>query len=167
MLMVLADAGGYVDDAAAALQTSSVYISPEVDDAAALTNAIQAEVGDASVGVAVFSDNAALEASGPDIVAQLAQRTDYDTIIVAVGDDLSAGSYVLAEGEAMTIANQAETSAGGLEDALTETVQGIVAASDSPAPAADGGSAGLVIGLAIAAAVVIGGALGLVAVIRR
>ena len=95
-----------------------MYISPEVDDAAALTSAIQAEVGDASVGVAVFSDNAALEASGPDIVAQLAQRTDYDTIIVAVGDDLSAGSHVLAEGEAMTIANQAEASAGGLEDAL-------------------------------------------------
>jgi hypothetical protein len=166
MLIVLADAGGYVDDAAAGLQSSSVYISPEVDDAASLASAIQAQVGDESVGVAVFSDNAALEASGPEIVAQLAQRTDYDTIIVAVGDDLSAGSHVLAEGEAMTIANQAESSADGLEEALTETVQGVVAASDPPSATADGGSGGLVIGLAIGAAVIVAAAMGLVAVVR-
>ncbi len=60
-----------------------------------------------------FSDNAALEASGPEIVAELAAaHPDYDTIIVAVGDDLSAGSRVLEPGEAMQIANEAESSAG-------------------------------------------------------
>ncbi len=167
MLIELADAGGYVDDAATGLQSSTVYVSPEVKDSAALTDAIQSQIGDASVGVAVFSDNAALEASGPDIVAQLGQRTGYDTIVVAVGDDLSAGSHVLDPGEAMSIANQAESSAGSLQDALTETVQGVVAASDSPPPAADGGSAGLVIGLALAAAVVVAAILGVVAVVRR
>jgi hypothetical protein len=144
-------------------------VSPEVDDAAALTNAIQAQIGDASVGVAVFSDNAALEASGPDIVTQLGRETGYDTIIVAVGDDLSAGSHVLEPGEAMSIANEAESSAGSLQDAITETVQGVVSASDSPpsGSAGDGGSAGLVIGLAIGVAVLVGAGIGVVAAMRR
>ena len=47
MLNALADTGGYIDDAATALEASSVYVSPEVDDAAALTSALQAQVGDA------------------------------------------------------------------------------------------------------------------------
>ncbi|GAA1956521.1 hypothetical protein [Microbacterium deminutum] len=166
MLIVLADAGGYVDDAVDGLSSSSVYVSPEVHDAAALTQAIEAQIGDASVGVAVFSSNAALEASGPDIVVQLGQRTGYDTIVVAVGDDLSAGSHVLEQGEAMSIANQAESSAGSLEGALTETVQGVVAAADSPAPTSSGGADGLGIGLAIGAAVIVAAIVGVVAAIR-
>src|SRR5688500_3641965 len=110
MLIVRAEAGGYVDEAAAALETSSVYVSPEVEGADALSSAIQAEVGDASIGVAVFSDNAALEASGPEILAELAAQTDYDTIVVAVGDNLFAGSDVVRpRGEAMRIAKEAES----------------------------------------------------------
>lgn len=167
MLIELADAGGYVDDAAAALDSSAVYVSPEVDGAAALADAIQRQIGDASVGVAVFSDNAALEASGPDIVAELGQRTDYDTIIVAVGDDLSAGSHVLDAGEAMSIANEAESSADTLQGALVETVSGVVAASDAPPPPTDGGSGGLVIGLAIGVAALAAAIVGAVALVRR
>ena len=167
MLIVLADAGGYVDEAVTGLEAASVYVSPEVDDAAALTSALEAQVGDQSVGIAVFSDNAALEASGPDIVSQLAQQTEYDTIIVAVGDDLSAGSRVLDRGEAMQIANVAEQSGGSLEDALTQTVQGVLAASDSPPAGQTGGTEGLVIGLAIGAAVVAAGIVGVVALVRR
>ena len=169
MLIVLAGAGGYVDDAIDSLADDSVYVSAEVPDAGALHNLIDQQVGDASIGVAVFSDNAALEASGPEIVSQLAAaHPEYDTIIVAVGDDLSAGSRVLDRGEAMQIANQAESSGGSLEDALTGTVQGVVAATDTPPASAQGDpTAGLVIGLAIGAAVIVGGVIGVVALVRR
>jgi hypothetical protein len=159
MLIVLAEAGGYVDDAVAGLQEGSVYVSPEVQDHEALTTAIQAEVGDASIGVAVFSDNAALEASGPEILAELAAQTEYDTIVVAVGDDLFAGSDVVKpRGEAMRIAKEAESSDGTLGDELTVTVQGVLAASDPPPVSASGGPEGIVIGLAIGAALVVGAA---------
>lgn len=170
MLIVLADAGGYVDDAVAGLDEGSVYVSPEVDDAAALAAAIDAQVGDAAVGVAVFSDNASLEASGPEIVADLAAaHPDYDTIIVAVGDDLSAGSRVLESGEAMRIANESESTADDLEGALTETVQ-IVVAESEPAPVVGdpaGGGDGLLIGAGVVVAVVVAGVLTTVGVMRN
>ena len=152
--------GGYIDDAASALESTNVYVSPEVSGSAALADALEQQISDASIGVAVFSDNAALEASGPDIVAELAQQTGYDTIIVAVGDDLSAGSRVLASGEAMRIANEAEGSAGSVDQALVETVQGVVAATEPAAPPpVVGVDGGVVMGiiLAIAALVAAGG----------
>ncbi|HWI30424.1 MAG TPA: hypothetical protein VNT50_02970 [Microbacterium sp.] len=162
----VAAAAGYVDDAAEALAEGSVYVSREVGDAGELENALEQQIGDASVGVAVFSDNAALEASGPEIVAQLAQQTGYDTIIVAVGDDLSAGSRALDSGEAMRIANEAESSADSLEGALTETVQTVLAES-APAPVVeDPGAGGLIIGVGVAAAVVVAGVLTIVGVRR-
>ncbi|MFG6492960.1 hypothetical protein [Microbacterium sp. P03] len=142
MGFVFTDAGGYVDDAVDGLAQGHVFVSSEVDGAAALTSSLQQQISDASIGVAVFSDNAALEASGPEIVSQLAERTGYDTIIVAVGGDLSAGSRVIEPaGEAMRMANQAEGSATSVGQALTETIQSVVAASDQPSPAAgsDGG----------------------------
>ncbi|WP_394553774.1 hypothetical protein ACDF64_05005 [Agromyces sp. MMS24-JH15] len=163
--------GGYVDEAADALQTANVYVSPEVDGASGLQASLEAQVADASIGVAVFSDNAQLEASGPEIVAQLADKAPYETIIVAVGDDLSAGSYVLDTGEAMRIANEAEHSADGLGPALAETVQGV---QDAQAGTPDGGGAaddagpgvGVAIGVAVIAAVVVAGAAAVVVVVR-
>ena len=162
----LAASAGYVDDAVDALESGSVYVSREVDGSAALGAQLEAQIGDASVGVALFSDNAALEASGPDIVAELVDRTGFDTIVVAVGDDLSAGSRVLDPGEAMLIANEAEGSGGTFEESLTQTVQTIVEES-APAPLDTGdGSGGLTIGIAIAAAVVVAGVVGAIAALR-
>ncbi|QAY74786.1 hypothetical protein ET445_17045 [Agromyces protaetiae] len=135
-----ADGAGYVGEASEALQHANVWVSPEVSGAADLQASLQAQVGDASIGVAVFSDNVSLEASGDQIVADLAGSTSYDTIIVAVGDDLWAGSHTLDEGEALRIANEAEGSADGLGAALTETVQGVQAAQE--AAGAGGGGAG-------------------------
>ncbi|SFS13242.1 hypothetical protein SAMN04487846_2636 [Microbacterium sp. cf046] len=166
MHVQLAGSAGYVDDAVDALSSGSVYVSREVDGSTALADQLQAQVGDASIGIAVFSDNAALEASGPDIVSELADRTGFDTIIVAVGDDLSAGSRVLESGEAMRIANQAESAGGTLEESLSQTVQTIVQES-APAPAETGGGAGgVVIALAIAAAVVVAGVIAAIAAVR-
>ncbi|GAA1058879.1 hypothetical protein [Agromyces bracchium] len=164
-----AAADGYVDDASDALQSTPVYVSSEVDGASALQDALLAQVGDDSIAVAVFSDNAALEASGPEIVTQLAETTGYDTIIVAVGDDLSAGSRVLDAGEAMQIANEAESGAGSLDVALTETVQGVQAA-DEPAPLVGGGDGGAgigpILGLVIGAAVLVAAAGAVFGVVR-
>lgn len=164
-LIVFTD--GYIDDASDALQGSPVYVSPEVADASTLQSQLVTAVGDDSIGVAVFSDNAALEASGTEIVAQLAETTDYDTIIVAVGDDLSAGSRVLASGEALQIANQADSSGGSLDQTLTETVQNVQAAEPAASGSAGGGGAdGLVLGLALTAAVLAAGAATAFGVIR-
>lgn len=146
-----AGGGGYVDDAATALEQQSVYVSPEVDGSAALQDQLTQQVGDASVAVAVFSDNAAFEASGPEIVTELASSDlGYNTIIVAVGDDLSAGSRVLSSGEAMRIANQAESSADGVDAALSQTIQEVIAATPAGQDAAV--DAGPFVGIAIAVA---------------
>lgn len=158
--------GGYIDDAAEALATSNVFVSGEVDDAASLAQQLETQVGDASIGVAVFSDNAALEATGPEIVAQLAEATGYDTIIVAVGDDLSAGSRALERGEAARIANEAEDASGSVDDALAVTIQEIVAASE-PAPAPEAGvDGGVVVGFALAVAALVAGGIAIVAGVR-
>lgn len=167
-MIMATDAQGYVDDAVDGIAEDGVYVSSEVPGAAELHDQLVAHIGDESIGVAVFSDNAAFEASGPDIVSQLAAaHPDCQTIIVAVGDDLSAGSRVLDQGEAMRIANQAETASGDVETALTETIQGVIAAS--PAPPAQAPDAGPFIGIAlgVAALVAAGGVVFGVARARR
>ncbi|MFK4835522.1 hypothetical protein ACI3KY_07335 [Microbacterium sp. ZW T2_14] len=152
-MIVATDGQGYVDDAVDGIGADGVYVSAEVPGAAALEDQLQAQIGEESIGVAVFSDNASFEASGPDIVAQLAAaHPECETIIVAVGDDLSAGSRVLEQGEAMRIANQAEMPGGDLDAALTETIQGVVAVSPDPAGSGDGGP---FLGIAIGAAVLV------------
>jgi hypothetical protein len=146
--------GVYVGEAADALAQNNVYVSDEVSGADALRQTLEQQVTDESIAVAVFSDNAALEATGPEIVTELAGLPGYQTIIVAVGDDLSAGSRVLEVGEATLIANEAENSADSLEGAILQTVDGVVAAT--PAGSAQGGGdAGLAIGLAVGVAVLV------------
>jgi hypothetical protein len=160
-------AGGYIGDAVDALASTNVYVSSEVGGASDLASQLEQQIGDASIGVAVFSDNASLEASGPEIVAELASQTGYQTIVVAVGDDLSAGSRVLAPGEAMRIANEAEQTADSVDDALTQTVQEIVAVSDTPSePAPSGADGGVVVGLALVVAVLLGAGIAVIAGLR-
>jgi len=156
---------GYIDDAAAALQTSNVYVSNEVANAPALAQQLDQQVGDASIGIAVFSDNAGLEGSASDIVRELASAdTGYKTIIVAVGDDVAAGSSALGKGEALRIANEAEQSNGSVDAALTQTVQQVIAAT--PAPASSGMDAGPVIGFAVAVALLLGAGIAAVGIVR-
>ncbi|MEZ3161974.1 hypothetical protein AB1K54_15775 [Microbacterium sp. BWT-B31] len=148
------DAAGYVDDAVGALAHSNVYVSPEVGGSTQLAHALEQQVGDASIGVVVFSTNVELEASDAQILAELAESTPYETIVVAVGDDLFAGSRALPAGEAMRIANEAEQSAGSLDEALSQTVQQITAAT-AGAGDGGGGDGGLAIGLGVGVAVIV------------
>ncbi|WP_162564199.1 MULTISPECIES: hypothetical protein [Microbacterium] len=155
-MMYAADGQGYVDDAIDGIEVDNIYVSPEVPDADALEATLAQQVGDASIGIAVLSDNALLEASGPDIVREIATaHPDCETVIVAVGDDLWAGSHALGQGEAMGIANQAEQSTDSLEAALTETVQGVIAASDAAGAGDDGVGGGPIIGGVLTVAVVL------------
>lgn len=148
---------GYIDEADQALSGSNIFVSKEVNDSAALRDQLAQYVGDSSVGVAVFSDNAALEASATQIVKDLAEaHPEFHTIIVAVGDDLSAGSHVVQPaGEALRIANEAEGSASSTDAALIETVQTLVTATDAAAgPAVGNIDSGLVVGLVLGAVAV-------------
>jgi hypothetical protein len=146
---------GYVDEAIEGIAADGIYVSSEVPDPTALEATLAQQVGDASIGIAVFSDNAALEASGPEILADLAAaHPEYSTIIIAVGDDLLAGSRVLDQGEALRIANQAEQSAGSVDAALTETVQQVIAAT--PREQAPDGFDGGVVGIAVVGAIALG-----------
>lgn len=156
--MTSADASStaYVDEAADALANGNVFVSSEVAGASALADTLRQQIGDDSIGVAVFSDNAALEASATEIVSTLAERPGYhyDTIVVAVGDDVAAGSRVLDTGEALLIANEAENQADSVSAALTETVQGIQAAE--PVSASTGGvSGGAILGVVLAVVAVV------------
>ena len=165
-----ADGQGYVDDAVDGIAADGVYVSSEVPDAPALESALAAQVGDESIAVAVFSDNAAFEASGTEILGRIAEaHPGYETVVVAVGDDLLAGSHVLPPGEALRIANEAERSADSVEGALVETVQQVIAAtpeSDAPGGADVGGVvAGGVIGAVVLGAVA--AAVGITIGVRR
>ena len=155
--MHTAEGQGYIDDAIEGIEGDGVYVSPEVPDSAALHDSLDQQVGDASIGIAVFSDNASLEASGSDIVDQLAAaHPDCETVIVAVGDDLWAGSRTLPEGEAIRIANEAEQSAGSVEEALSETVERVIAASDDPAAGGSPGIDGGLVGAGVIAVITLG-----------
>ncbi|MFE5410798.1 hypothetical protein [Microbacterium sp. NPDC056569] len=160
--------GVYVGEALEALAQDNVYVSNEVPGAAQLQQALEQQVTDESIAVAVFSDNAALEATSTDIVKQLAGSTGYDTIIVAVGGDLSAGSHVVEPaGEALRIANEAQESADSLEGAIVQTVEGVVAATPADAGQAGGVDGGLVVGGVLGLVVLVAAGGTLWAVLRR
>jgi hypothetical protein len=163
---VHADATVYVDEAAARLQSDNVFVSGEVRDADALAAALRQQIGDDSIGVAVFSKNAGIGTTPLDIAQSLQEQTTYDTIIVAVDWDLAAGSSTLGD-EALRIANEADDQAESVASTLTETIQGIQAAAPAPGTGAGdsgiGGGAILGIVLAVVAVVaVIGVTIGVV-----
>lgn len=158
----------YIDEAADGIAQGNVYVSSEVPGAAQLQQELEQQVTDESIAVVVFSEHTPFDVTGREIASELASRTGYDTIIVAIGDDLSAGSHVLPPGEAMRIANEAESSADAVDAAIVETVDGVIAEypaghvpGEGGATEGGGGDAGLFIGLAVSLAVLVaaGGAL--------
>ncbi|MFF2486618.1 hypothetical protein ACFVSU_09480 [Microbacterium sp. NPDC058062] len=158
----------YLDDAVDALASSNVYVSSDVSGGTQLQQTLDQQVTDESIAVVVFPDNQAFDMSGREMVASLAGRTDYDTIIVAVGNDLWAGSHVLPSGEAMRIANEAEGSPDGLDASIVQTVEGVVAAyPDDYVPDSGGVDGGLIVGGALGLVVLVAAGGALWAVLRR
>ena len=157
----------WVDPATEALQTSNVYISQDAGVSGDLAADLSDAIGDASIGVVVLPDNAELEMPTTEIVDQLMAETEYDTIIVAVGDDLAADSDALPEDEALRIANVAQEDFDTTEEALVTTVQQISSAAEPGAAPEAGVDGGLIVGLALATAALVGGGIAVVAVLRR
>ncbi|MGB4779498.1 hypothetical protein [Microbacterium sp.] len=147
----------WIDDAGEALQDGHVYLAPGVN-ASGLADALAAQIGDSSIGVAVFSDEVQLQGlRETEVVDRLQSVSGYDTIVIAVDGDLFADSQTLGFEQAMTIANQAEQSAGGLQPALTQTVQEIaVETTEVDAPSASGG--GVILAIVIGVAVLVAAA---------
>jgi hypothetical protein len=164
-------ASGWLDDAREGLDEGAVYVSSDVAGAQSLTESLTALVpSDGSVGVAVLPSEASLEAAySTHLLDQLFSGSDYGTLIVAVGGDLQADSRVIDGDEAMRIANESETAAGGdLGAALTETVQAVVAETPADAPpAVSGDGASWLLPVAIGAVVVVAAVAGVGVVLLR
>ena len=164
------DSQVYVGEANDVLAETNVFVSDEVTGGSDLVASLEQEIGDASIGVAVFPDTALLVGDPRDILFALKEANpQYDTIVVAVGDDLVAGSDALASGEALRIANEAEGATDSTDAALTQAVQQITEALPE-GPASGGGDAGIGIAVAVGVAVLIAGgatAFGVVRARRR
>ncbi|WP_438352197.1 hypothetical protein [Microbacterium sp. CJ88] len=170
-MLVLTASGGYIDEASNALSSTNVFVSPEVAGATGLREQLSQQVSGDGIAVAVFSTNANLEASTVDIVAALREaHPEYGTIIVAVGNDVAAGSSAIPNDQALRIANESEA-LGGPSASIPQTITGVMVASDrnlaQPGDAAAGDPV-LGIVLAVSAVVVgVGVTIGLIAGTRR
>lgn len=162
-----------VDDAIAALQSGNIYVSSRVPDAAQITDALTGLVpADGSIAVVVLPEDADIKSVYDlEILDRLTERSPQQTVVVAIGDDLQADSTVIGSEEALRIANESEGAAGGnTQDALTSTVQQIVAETPSSPGGSVGGGPDLLLPLVIGGVVVvaaIGTAIGLIARRRR
>lgn len=171
-LPATAYADGYLDEATQALQSSSVYVSPQVTDLASDQQAVLiSEIGDADIALVVLPANARNEIGDlSTFLGDVAARTGYDTVLVSVGGDFEAGSSDLPAGTASQIANSVE--GGDLASGLQAFVQEVIGYDipEAPAPeptgnSGDGSSGVLVVAIAVAIVGAIGA--GAWAIFRR
>lgn len=130
----------FLDDATSELQLSNVYVSPSAAmDAATIEEITQATKG-TTIAVAVFPDSSSVTEEGDaDYYLQsLAGRTSFDTFVVAIGDDLEAGSRNNSI-DADDIANRAEVRHAETGPALIEFVTEVQTQSENSVAASDGG----------------------------
>ena len=162
-----------VDDAIAALQSGNIYVASKVPDASDVTDALTSVVPtDGSIAVVVLPEGADIESVyALEILDKLTERSPQQTIVLAIGDDVQADSAVIGSEEALRIANESEGAAdGNTQQALTETVQQIVAESPSSPGGGTGGGADLLLPVVIGGVVILAGigtAIGLITRRRR
>ncbi|WP_133192755.1 hypothetical protein [Microbacterium sp. TPD7012] len=162
-----------VDDAIAALQSGNIYVAPKVPDASGVTDALTGVVpDDGSIAVVVLPEGADISSVyALEILDRLTERSPQQTIVLAVGDDVQADSAVIGSEEALRIANESESAAGGdTQAALIETVQQIVEESPSSPGGSVGGGADFLLPVVIGGVVIVAGigtAIGLIARRRR
>ena len=128
----------YLDEATQGLQSSSVYVSPQVTDLSAdLQASLESQIGTAEIALVVLPASARSDIDSiPAFLTELAARTSYDTILVSIGNDFEAGSSALPSGVASTLANEAE--GGDLYDGLSEFVQAATTSETvQPEPSSD------------------------------
>lgn len=162
-----------VTDAIAALQSGDVYVAPGVQGQSAMTDALSAAVpGDGTIAVVVLPEDADLGTVYPlELFDRLSERVPQTTVVLAVGDDLQAGSTVIDSNDVLRIANENEAAAGGdTQTALVETVQQIVQENPSSPGLEAGGGTDWLLPVVIGGAVLLaagGTAIGLLARRRR
>ena len=140
MVISAASGSGWIDDAIAGLDAGNVYVAPGVSGASGLTDALSGVVpADGSIAVVVLPKDAGLDSPySTYILEKITGAADQQTVVLAIGNDLMADSAIDGQ-EAMRIANENETAAGGnTQTALVETVQQIV----EEMPTSPGGDAG-------------------------
>ncbi len=157
--------GGYLDEATQGLQSGPLYVSVQVTDLGAeQQQLLRTQLGGGDIAVVVLPGHAATEITDvPQFVADLAARTGYDTVLVSIGGDLTAGSRTLPAGKAAELANAAEgrpklyDSLSGFVQQAKATTTGTVQPPppDQPGAVPLGLIGGIGIAVFVAAAVVV------------
>ena len=172
MVISAASGSGWIDDAIAGLDAGNVYVAPGVSGASGLTDALSGVVpADGSIAVVVLPKDAGLDSPySTYILEKITGAADQQTVVLAIGNDLMADSAIDGQ-EAMRIANENETAAGGnTQTALVETVQQIVEETPTSPGGGAGGGADWLLPVVIGGAVLLaagGTAIGLLTRRRR
>ncbi|WP_350350616.1 hypothetical protein ABS642_14220 [Microbacterium sp. A8/3-1] len=173
--MYIASASGnpWVDDAVAGLDAENVYVDPSVPGAESLkAQLLEVVPSDGSIAIVVLPAQAddSDEYAG-QVRTDIAKGSDQPTLVLAIGDDVQAISSVIDSTEALRIANESESAAGGdTQAALVETVQQIAAETPSSPGGSGGGGADFLLPAVIGGVVIVAGigtAIGLIARRRR
>ncbi len=173
MYIAAASDNPWVNDAVAGLDSGNIYIDPSVSGASSLQAELAGAVpGDGSIAIVVLpaqaDDN---NEYANQVLTEIARSSDQKTIVLAVGDDVQATSTVIDADEALRIANESETAAGGnTPDALVATVQQIVEETPTSPGGGTGGGADLLLPVVIGGVVIVAGigtAIGLITRRRR
>ncbi|WP_433675840.1 hypothetical protein [Microbacterium gorillae] len=138
----------YVSDAIEHLASQQVYVDNGVPGWQALQASLEQQVAGTDIAVVVFPEVATAMGRSSELLDRIASRDTHDTLVVAVGDDLSATSDAVPASEAMRIANEQEQ-LGQPTESLPATIEGIVALE--PTGTGDGGGGGLVAGITVGA----------------
>lgn len=119
-----AQAASYVDETVQALQSGNVYVSVQVGITGAVKDQLVAATSGSDIAVVALPASAVQETGGDasEFLAEVSRQTGYDTIVIAFGDDLVAGSRILAGGEANALANQSELGQGSVAESLLDFV---------------------------------------------
>ena len=172
MVISAASGSGWIDDAIAGLDAGNVYVAPGVNGASGLQDALSGVVpSDGSIAVVVLPKDAGLDSPySTYILEKITGAADQQTVVLAIGNDLMADSAIDGQ-EAMRIANENETAAGGnTQTALVETVQQIVEETPTSPGGGAGGGADWLLPVVIGGAVLLaagGTAIGLLTRRRR
>ncbi|MDR2253540.1 MAG: hypothetical protein LBD97_06755 [Bifidobacteriaceae bacterium] len=141
-----AGAATYLDDAVEGLSGARGWVSAEVRDEVNVERVLAADPS-GTVAVAVLPVTASLEVGATELAAELRATTEWSTVVVAVGADISASSAGLERDAALSIANEAEDSSRTLEGNLIQAVgaigQALGSTEDGAAAAEPSESSGL------------------------
>lgn len=146
----------WLDEAIREIQSTNVYIDSDVKDgslAQELAGSVPSDVAVVVLPAVAGKDIPYREY----IIEKLTDVTSQPTVIVAVGDDLTAASTVV--GDALTIANQNDAlAAKDLGDGLIATVEQITASVPEGRPSAPTGGADLLLPVVIGAVAMVAAA---------